>query len=114
MTDATTDFFEQLGARGHEPLLENATGTVRFELTDGKRRAARWLVSIERGDVAVSHKNVKADCVVRGDAATLAGIAAGKVNPFAATLRGAIGVEGDTEVLVLFQRLLPAPPNSKE
>ena len=42
MPDATTDFFSALEARGHEPLLEKATGTLRFDLTNGKR-TARWL-----------------------------------------------------------------------
>jgi hypothetical protein len=36
-------------------------------------------------------------------------MAAGKVNAFAAALRGAIAVEGDPRLLVLFQRLLPGP-----
>ena len=74
MTDATTEFFHELEARGHEPLLEKATGTLRFDLTNGKR-TTRWLVEIENGDVAVSHRNVKADCVVRADKALFDGIA---------------------------------------
>ena len=37
MADATADFFEALVERGHEPLLETATGTVRFDLRDGKK-----------------------------------------------------------------------------
>jgi hypothetical protein len=32
----------------------------------------------------------------------------------AALLRGAMAVEGDVELLVLFQRLFPAPPSSRE
>jgi putative sterol carrier protein len=109
MTDATTEFFEKLEARGHEPQLENVTATLRFDLRNGKR-TARWVVDIKKGDIAVSHKNVKADCVVRAEKKVFDGIAKGEVNAFAALLRGTMGVEGSTDVLVLFQRLFPAPP----
>ena len=36
-----------------------------------------------------------------------------EVNAMAALLRGAMGVEGDVELLVLFQRLFPGPPRSR-
>jgi putative sterol carrier protein len=109
MTDATTEFFDELEARGHEPGLEKMTGTLRFDLVNGNRMA-RWLVAIDKGDITVSHKNRKADCTVRAERAVFDGIASGKVNAFAAVLRGAVDVEGRPEFLVLFQRLFPAPP----
>jgi putative sterol carrier protein len=112
MTDATTEFFHRLEARGHDPRLEKVTATLRFDLRNGKR-TARWLVAIDKGDVAVSHKNVKADCVVRTESAVFDGIASGEVNAFAAALRGAMGIEGNPEVLVIFQRLFPEPPRSR-
>jgi hypothetical protein len=40
-------------------------------------------------------------------------IAAGKVNATAAVLRGELAIEGDWELMVLFQRLLPGPPTSR-
>ena len=40
MADATTEFFDALAERGHEPLLEKTTGTVRFDLRDGKKTSA--------------------------------------------------------------------------
>jgi putative sterol carrier protein len=106
--DATTEFFEELGARGHEPLLEKATGTIRFELTNGKRKA-RWLVAVKNGDVTVSHGNARADCVTRSDLALFDQIVAGEENAMAALLRGAIAVEGNSHLLVYFQRLFPGP-----
>jgi putative sterol carrier protein len=109
MTDATTEFFHELEARGHDPRLRKATGTLRFDLMNGKR-TARWLVTIEKGDIAVSHKNLKADCVVRADRKLFDGITSGEVNAFAAALRGMIGIEGNPELLVVFQRLFPGPP----
>jgi hypothetical protein len=39
MTDATTEFFRSLATRGHEPRLKKATGTIRFDLSNGKRLA---------------------------------------------------------------------------
>ena len=109
MTDATTEFFRDLAARGHEPLLENATGTVRFDLSNGGR-TGHWLVTIKKGDVAVSRENARADCVAHADKSLFDGIVKGEVNTLAAMLRGKVGVEGDTELLVLFKRLFPGPP----
>ena len=37
MTDSTAEFFHELDRRGHESLLEKATGSVRFDLADGRR-----------------------------------------------------------------------------
>lgn len=105
---ATTEFFEELGTRGHEPLLEKATGTIRFDLSNGKRKA-RWLVTIKKGDVTVSHANARADCVTRADQALFEQIVTGEENAFAAVLRGAMSVEGRPELLVYFQRLFPGP-----
>jgi hypothetical protein len=46
MTDATTEFFTELGERRHEPALERMTGTVRFDLREDGG-TTRWLVAIE-------------------------------------------------------------------
>jgi len=110
MTDATTEFFEELAARGHEPALAKATGTLRFDLRDGGPRAERWLITISKGDVAVSHRNAKADCVVRADRTVFDRIASGETNALAAFLRGAMEVEGDRGLLLAFQRAFPGPP----
>jgi putative sterol carrier protein len=106
--DAAAEFFDELGRRGHEPLLEQATGTVRFDLVDGSR-TERWLVTLEKGDVSVSRKNVGADCVVRGDRRLFEAIARGDANGVTAYLRGELTVEGDPELLVLIQRVFPGP-----
>jgi putative sterol carrier protein len=112
MADATATFFEKLAVRGHEPLLEKATGTFRFEIVDGKR-VDRWFVSIVKGDIAVSKKAGPADVVIRGDKALLDKIVRGRENAFAAMLRGAFVVEGRPQLLVLFQRLFPSPPKRR-
>ena len=112
MTDASAKFFDALVERGHEPLLEKAKGTVRFDLKDGKK-TDRWLVTILKGDIAVSRQHRRADSVVSADKELFDGVASGRTNFMAALLRGAMSVEGDVRLLVLFQRLFPGPPRSR-
>jgi putative sterol carrier protein len=112
MTEPTSRFFEELGGRGHEVLLAKATGTVRLDLAEG-RRTDRWLVSLDKGDVTVSHGNAAADCVVRMDRVLFDRVVAGRVNVLAALLRGLVTVEGKVELVVLLQRLFPGPPRGR-
>lgn len=111
MADTTAEFFGELGGRGYEPRLRKASGTLRFDLRD-RGSVDRWLVDVRKGDVTVSRRNVGADCIVSTDKALFDDIASGKTNAMAALLRGAADIEGDVELLVLFQRLFP-PPHSR-
>jgi putative sterol carrier protein len=108
VSDAAGALFERLGAVEQLPLLKRASGTMLFELT-GAPRTERWRVIVEQGDVQVARGPGPADCVLRADRKLFARMAAGKVNAFAAVLRGAVTIEGDPRLLVLFQRLLPGP-----
>lgn len=108
MADPSAEFFEGLQRQGHVPLMEKVNGTLRFDVVDGKR-ATHWFVTFKRGDVNVSRKGDAADCTVKADKQLVDGIMSGKVNAFAATLRGEIQIGGDPELMVLFQRLLPGP-----
>jgi putative sterol carrier protein len=107
--DTTTEFFESLGRRAHEPLLEQTVGTLRFDLAR-KGDVDHWFVAIDKGDLAVSHQRRRADCTVRAPKQLFGRVASGEVNATAAVLRGALEVEGDAELLTLFQRLFPGPP----
>jgi putative sterol carrier protein len=112
MTDATAKFFEELGRRGHEPLLGRIKGTIRFDLEHDKGIEHRY-VAIDKGDVKVSHKHAKADTIVRVDRELFDGMVRGRVNAMAAMLRGVISGDGDLEILMAFQRLFPGPPASR-
>jgi putative sterol carrier protein len=109
VSDATAEFFDGLARRGHEPLLEKATGTLRFDIA-GADRTEHRLVSVQQGDVTVTSGDGAADCTVRADRALFDGLATGEVNATAAVLRGALEVTGDPGLLVLFQRVFPGPP----
>jgi hypothetical protein len=106
MTDATVEFFDALGRRGHEPRLLKASGTLRWDLVDGDT-TEQWYVAVSKGDVTVSKEGGPAGCVARTERAVFDRLASGEANAMAAVLRGALGVEGDVELLVLFQRLFP-------
>jgi putative sterol carrier protein len=109
VADPTAEFFADLAERGREPLLQNAAGTLRLELTHGKR-TERWLVELDKGEVSVSRRNAAADSVVRTTKALFDRLARGEANAFAAYLRGEVDGEGDLALILLFQRLLPGPP----
>ena len=108
MTDAAGELFERLGAVEQLPLLRRGRGTMLFELTGGTR-TERWRVTVDKGKVAVARGNGTADCTLRADRKLFGRIASGKVNAFAAVLRGAVTIEGDPRLLVLFQRLFSGP-----
>jgi putative sterol carrier protein len=113
VTDATAAFFSDLDQRGHESLLEKVTGTVRFDLVQGEQ-TDHFLVTIKKGDVAVSGENANADSVIRTDRSVFDGIVSGQTNAMAALLRGTLGYQGDPQLLLLFQRLFPGPSSSRD
>jgi len=111
ITDQATEFFDGLAKRGHEPLLNSVSGTLRFDLADGPG-ANRWYVRVKKGDIAVGHDDLPADVVVSLDRDLFLGMVEGKVNAMAAVLRGEVGLEGDLGLVVSFQRLFPGPPST--
>jgi hypothetical protein len=108
MTASIVPFLDDLGRRGHEPLLGRVSATARFDITDGDRTEHR-LVRIDRGDIRVSTGEGPSDCVMGGDRATFDAILAGRTSMLAALLRGVLIIEGDPELLVLTQRLFRSP-----
>jgi predicted lipid carrier protein YhbT len=113
MADSTAAFFAAIALRGHEPMLAKTSGTVRVDVISGGQ-ADHWLVSINKGDLAVSNDHAEADCVIRADKEVFDRIASGEANAMATFMRGAMELEGDAELLWLFSRLFPAPPSHRE
>ena len=112
MTDLTAEFFEDLAQRGHEPLLGNASGTMRFDIADGKKTET-WFVTIDKGNVTVSRSGGAADSTLVASKAVFGRLASGKASAVAEVLRGTLTIEGDWRLLVLFRRILPGPSIAK-
>src|SRR6476659_6560473 len=110
--DVTEQFFDELAQRAHEPLLRKARGTIRFEIVDGKK-VDRRIVTVDRGDISVSRRNVSGDGVIRVDKAVFERVASGRSNPISAVLRNELAFQCDWRLLVLLQRLFPGPPKTR-
>lgn len=108
MREATTRFFAELEGDDHRALIAHMNGSIRVELTNGET-TERWLVEADKGQLHVSHGNAKADCTMRAPEDVFERLVRGEDNPMASFLRGAVTLEGDTELAILFQRLFPAP-----
>ncbi len=113
MTDTAEKFFEELGRRGHEPLLAKVTGRVRFDLVNGTHTDS-WLVTINKGDLAVSHEPGAADCTIRGEKELFDALAGGRRNTVSSVLRGALSCSGDVELLFAIERIFPGPPRGSQ
>jgi hypothetical protein len=108
---AAAAFFTALAAQGNQPLLHGESGTLRFDLS-GAAKLERWYVTVADGDITVSHRGGSVDTILRMDEALFDEITRGTANAIASQLRGAIDVEGDLHLLMVFQRLFPGPPSS--
>jgi putative sterol carrier protein len=109
---ATSEFLESLPSRGDDPVLHQLSGTIRFDLRDGKT-VESWFLQLDKGDVKVSHRKAKADCVAAMDTELCDALVTGETNGFAAALRGDIELEGEVALLLEFQRLFPGPPSGR-
>jgi predicted lipid carrier protein YhbT len=112
IADGAARFFDSLGSRGHEPLLETMNGSLRFDVTDGIR-TERWHVQVRSGDVTVRQEEAIADVVVRVDHDVLLTIISGQLDALAAFLRGELSIDGDVALFISFHRVFPAPSRSR-
>ena len=110
MSEPIEEFFERL-TRGGPDRLRRADGSLRIDLSSGTT-TERWFITMHGGDVSVSHRNAKADSVIRTSKDQFEGMITGRVNAMSAVLRGVVSLEGDPTLLVLFQRALPGPPST--
>jgi putative sterol carrier protein len=100
-------FFESITG-AHPELPNTISGSIRFDLEDGKRSEC-WQVTIEKGVVSSERSDASADCLVHTDKATLGAIIQGRANAMAALLRGAVRVEGEAVLMAYFRRLFTEP-----
>ena len=107
MEDIIRRFFEDL-AGPHPEIPKTISGTLRFDLQDGKRRE-QWLVTFTKGIVSATESDAPADCVMRTEKKTFAAIIEGRMNVMASLLRGTIEVEGRALLVVVFRMLFEAP-----
>jgi hypothetical protein len=108
--DSASRFFEKLATQD-QPLLRNLSGTLRFDVIRDDE-TEYWHVTIARGDVAVTRDAGTADSFVRVRGELFDDIVSGRANAMAALLRGDVGVEGNTELLMRMQRTFPGPEGS--
>ncbi|WGL50352.1 SCP2 sterol-binding domain-containing protein [Nocardioides sp. BP30] len=104
MADATDRFFDELGRRGHEPMLTRLSATLRWDIVDGEHVEHRR-VRVDRGAISVTSSGESADCVITAERAVCNDVIGGRTSALAALLRGAAVIEGDPELMVLAQRL---------
>jgi putative sterol carrier protein len=104
MSDAISEFFDGLGSRGHEPSLERASGTIRFDITD-HGRTDHWNVTMTKGALRVSRGKGSADCVLSGEKQVFEGLISGELNTLTSLLRGTLAMEGDPQVAIHFRQL---------
>ncbi|GAB1642166.1 SCP2 sterol-binding domain-containing protein [Krasilnikovia sp. MM14-A1259] len=112
MADPISDFFEDLSQRKHEPRLSHVTATVRFDIVDG-RQTDSWRLVVRDGQLDVSPGDGPADSILTAERAVFEGLVGGTVNAMAALLRGELGLEGNANLIVSFQRLFPGPPGGR-
>ena len=108
MASSMEDFLSRLGS-DRDPLLANASGTIRLDVRDNGR-TEHWRITVAEGAVTVGRGSGKADGVIRADREVFDQVVSGHVNAMAAVLRGALDVEGNPELLVQLQRWIPGAP----
>lgn len=113
MADPTAEFFDDLARRGFDARLGTVTGTIGFDLDDGEDHS-HWVVAIDRGHIAVSAEPRTADCVLHATRAQFNAIILGQDSALAAMFRGATTTEGNLQLLLYFERLLPAAAGARD
>ena len=108
MATVVDEYFDTLNRLGFQQALRHVGGTVRCDLVRGGQ-TDHWLVRIDRGHLSVSREYGPADCVIRTDEETFGRIVTGAVNPLVALMRGMTAVDGDEELILALQRMLPGP-----
>ncbi|NUT33451.1 MAG: sterol-binding protein [Hamadaea sp.] len=111
MGTPTEEFFADLSRRRRDERLAGTTGTVRVDLSNG-RKTEHWYLTIADGEVEVGRANDPADSVVYIDREFFDELVTGRANAMAAVLRGALTIEGRPDLPIQLQRIFPGPPDA--
>lgn len=103
MPDPTEAFFDNLRRVGRIPMLARVSGTLRVELTDG-RRTEKTQIIVRRGQVSLGPP-ADADCMIYTHRQVWDALVTGEAQPMSTFLRGAVVAAGDASMLVLMRRL---------
>ncbi len=117
-SDRVEQFFDELGRRGHEPLLDRFAGTGRFEVSDGGRTEF-WQVAIRDGYVTVARipdADADVDWVVRAGRPALERVIHGDAGALAGLIRGILDVDmgSRSQQFALLTRLFAGPEESRK
>lgn len=115
VADRVDSFFEELGRRGHDPLLDRVTSTGRFDVS-GDGQTNHWLITIQAGDIVVWRgEDEEVDWVVDIDRQELSDVIAGETGSLAAWIRGTFKLEiNDRSTrFFLLTRLFAGSPESR-
>jgi|GEM_PF-7017432 hypothetical protein len=116
-SDRVEQFFDELGRRGHEPLLDRMDAIGLVELYDGDR-TARWLVAVRGGYITVSKDGADAgaDWVMKADRRAFERVIHGDAGALAALIRGTLSVQlvDPQQKFGLITRLFAGPPGSRK
>ena len=108
MATVVEEYFDALNRQGFQPALRHVGGAVRCDLARGAQ-TEHWLVRIDHGHLSVSREYGPADCVIRSDEETFGRMVTGALHPLIAMMRGMAAVDGDEELILALQRMLPGP-----
>jgi hypothetical protein len=109
---ATAAFFDRLGHRRHEPMLEGVYGTIRFDLRD-EQGTDHWFVQIENGHLRLAREELPAECVVHTDREVFDQWVTGRTRSMPSWLRHEFWVEGNAGLMRIFDRVLPGPAHAR-
>ena len=116
-SDRVEQFFDELGRRGHEPLLDRMDAIGRVEVHDGGR-TARWLVAVRGGYVTVSKGDgdAEVDWVMTAERRAFERVVHGDTGALAALIRGTLRMQlvDPNQKFGLIWRLFAGPPESRK
>jgi hypothetical protein len=115
MGDRVEEFFEELGARGHDSLLDRLEGTGRFEICD-QGLTEQWRLSVKGGYPSVSRGGGDADWVMRANRDDFIRLVEGKAGTIAALVRGTlqITINDPAQRVGMISRVFAGPPEARQ